>query len=315
MKIIFKPTFDCIINVNNITIDPAQNNASVTADENANILVYPLASNNGEKLLPYAFRVSSLLNSGEAPSYIKLVMIEDEAEITLLPYPLFTAKCGYVLNEEKLFNQGKTYNLKINSTGEDNILLYQDKSLLLKYTVPSIEEAYISQIDNFAVVSGKTSKAFVLLINLKTTEVVLFKECEKIEIDYSDKKIFCLDDLKSSLRHGYVTIYKLSENFEVENEYPTLLEQVEKSNINAIKVFNFFDSIKAKDFLTAKSFLSPELANLSTDTLSAYFDEYNEIRQGSEDFIYYLIPNKNVCKADKLSFEFSDNLISNIKPV
>lgn len=316
MKLNFKPSFDCIINVNNIALDASNGKLSIDADENANILVYPLAGKNEKyQLLPYAFRVQNLLNCETAPSYIKIVVIKDEAEITLLPYPLFSQKCGYLLNEEKLFYQGKNYSVKINSCGEDNILVYQDGVLLLRHTIINPTEALISQIDKYVIISGKTSKPFAIIIDLNLIEVCLFKECDRIEVDHANKKILCLTDLKTSLNHGFVEIYKLGEKLENETSYPTFLRQAKISNINCVRVFNFFDSVKAKDFTSAKSLLAPKLAQLTNETLEKYFENFSEIRQGKIDNEYYLLQDKSVCIAEKFLFEFSGNLISNIKPI
>lgn len=313
---IFKPSFDCIININNKTLDPKQGETTIEADENANILVYPLAtSKDKHQLLPYAFRVENLLKSGEAPNHINIEIFDNVAEIVLKPYPLFSVKCGYLLNEEKVSLQGKPYTIKINSSGEDNILVYQDSSLLLRYTVPSPTEALISQIDKFVIISGKTTKPFALVINLALMEVILLKECDKIEIDHNLKKILCLTDLKTSLRHGYVEIYKLAETVELESEYPTFIERIEKSGINAVRVFNFFDSVKAKDFITSKSLLAPNLAHLTSEMLNEYFKNYKNIKQSDCDNEFYLIPNGSVCIAEKFIFEFDAGLISNIKPI
>ena len=136
---------------------------------------------------------------------------------------------------------------------------------------------------------------------------------DKIEIE--ENKVKTLTNFNDMAKHIRVCEYVLKDDFELENQ-SLYTKDVEKKSSSCSKLipYNFFESIKVRDFTQAKTYLSDNLKdNITDEQLLQYFGEFQQIEILSLDPLRYTLYSTNFAKDYEITMQ--NNKISEINEI
>lgn len=310
MKLVIVSEIDVILKIDNENYQLNENQEKLELDleeENTvDFFVYPIK----EKSLPYAVKLEVKKDM--------LISLCQHIEIFQLAESVFEIR----LKKFKLssFNLKKVFSKNFS---DYSLMVLQDESSL--FVIKEKDEIFTFEIEKkFKEVAFDVKKnvpffvaslgrgSFVCLFCPSTQKFFSF---EAESVVFKDDGMELIENLNSHAGHGKKVFIRLvEERVDIEEDLLYLNNQPQVlSNIKVVP-FAFFESVKVKDFMLAKTYLSKNLRNVLTDeVLQAYFGDfvravpYNySAKQGS----FVALHTAKSCKI--FSFMFENGKIDDI---
>ncbi len=285
MKFLLKSPYPCLVKTNDAECELGQNDLLEIEDEKT-VFIYPQNSN----IIPFYINLSapkdcerySFFSRGEK----KYVILENE--------PKFETK-----SKEKLNFSGKNVEICV----ENGKISFETQNRKIQCACESAGKDFSCfKIQNFACVQFENE---LFVFSMKENKVFHF--VGEIEIDGNQisvtKKFFDSDSREKK------SVFQIKEDIELESE-----EFVSKATSQAEKThdlapFKFMESIKAKDYAFATSFLSEKLKNqIDISQIQQFFGNFSAFLPiSTTEFIIICGKNKNF-----VQFSLHDCLIDDI---
>lgn len=273
--------------------------------------VYPLGDN--KKYIPFAFSIKFeqekvICNS----QFVKQTIYPNFLKLELCPPQIFENAMPNIVNSLTVLNgKNESFEVSIFNSIKNNLSI-KSKSTFFYDSLFGFNESNISKIGDFVLITYSSENSYYLYVfSLNENICKLHCEVEQFEVHEGVQKLIILKKLCDSLCHGKIVEISLKNDFEILKTNLTYLD--ENVNISS-KEIAFFDCIKAGNFKKAQEFITVELNSIvSTDALEEYFKDFDDIEQSPVDFSFYLIKKGCPTYANKIEFEYKENLINNLK--
>ena len=189
---------------------------------------------------------------------------------------------------------------KLNFSGRIVEICVETDKICFETSDKKIECFHESKIQNFACVQFETE---LFLFSMKENKVFHFNG--EIEIDGNQisvtKKFF-----DSNMREKR-SIFRIKEDIELENEEFVYDEHAkQRENIKDLTPYKFMESVKAKDFVCARNFLSEKLQNqIEISQLKNFFGNFSNflpisatefitLNAGRKNFVQFSLDNSQI---------------------
>ena len=281
----FQTQTPCNLYVNGELFGVIDNNNSFYVDlvvYKDNLIVSCEPINNDDILLiPFSFKLNYKNNK----------LTSSSNNVKLIPFPNNHFDC-YITFKQSLLGVSNIINKKLGSfsvlatintvstisifNGDDNLYTTQTKLITnLKF----------EQLNKLIILSANyNNQCYLLIFNTENNKCLVDDMCIKVEKNNLILK--ALKSLNNTLYHGKVFEVDLT-NGSVKN-YNVYLQNFEPIKEPSLIPYTFLECVKAKDFNLAKTFLDPEVGNVSNQKLEQYFSGINEIYYNC----YYQDPTK-----------------------
>ena len=196
----------------------------------------------------------------------------------------FPAKLVFFQNNKEIFSVlstqflGDEINLRIDELANFKISVYPLNTTFLPYSLSFVKaDQEIRLLSDFATIYPLPESNFVLdlkKISISKDDII----GDKIEIDSFDlKKLSFLNDLKG---RGRVETFSVSENKLIKKDnYFVFLNKNQQKMSNNLILLDFFQSIFAEDFSSAKQLLSPSFSSiLNKETIKTFFGKFKSCK-------------------------------------
>lgn len=276
MKIGVSSLFDCVVDANGKKYHLHKNFSRLEIEldptEKMTLLVYPVGT---KKLLSYA--VNIFFENGiicDSPYADVFRLNENEFEIELKKMTLFSN--DFKTLSKQIINGQEVFLIQ----GDPNYfcVLQNDKVYAQKIDF-EISKFDFQTIQNFPAVLGRSGEnKFLTLFNTKNNR---FFNCFGINVYFENDIITEIKSLYNTAHHARIRKYKFDQDGGAELVVDELVYLDKSPNIiksEKVLPFAFFEAIKQKDFLLAKSYLSEKLAKgLNVDAFEEYFGQFDKI--------------------------------------
>lgn len=291
-KILITSNCDYVVQISNETffVDNKQYIEVLDNDGmSLTFLAYPI--NDSKNSLPYAVNLD-LKNSNTIPKNVKVYKLKDRCEIELLPYIIPSVTPLYSFNQNIM---GEMY----------RIICYVDRvQISSKYG----EYVYESAGFNHSC-SVHKNLIYVLSRNYDIKNLVIFDtknntfteiKGEKIEIQENTIKSLSKTNIQ---KHQVLTTYNIDDNITMKSiEY--FCEGNSQNPIipKEMVPYMFFESIKIKDYVSAKKYLTESFSQkLNIKMLSSFFGDIQYVRLYTLKPLVYTVYNIDNAKDYKIS--------------
>lgn len=291
-KILITSNCDYVVQISNETffVDNKQYIEVLDNDGmSLTFLAYPI--NDSKNSLPYAVNLD-LKNSNTIPKNVKVYKLKDRCEIELLPYIIPSVTPLYSFNQ--------------NITGEIyRIICYIDRvQISSKYG----EYVYESAGFNHSC-SVHKNLIYVLSRNYDIKNLVIFDtknntfteiKGEKIEIQENTIKSLSKTNIQ---KHQVLTTYNIDDNITMKSiEYFCEGNSQNPIGPKEMVPYMFFESIKIKDYVSAKKYLTESFSQkLNIKMLSSFFGDIQYVRLYTLKPLVYTVYNIDNAKDYKIS--------------
>lgn len=316
MKIGITSLFDSVLDIGSDKFQMINSSSRVEIEifekQEIVLLVYPTEDLN---LLSYAVTLvisENILQTKNQHINIKEVKV-GEYEIELLPFELKTNSFhkiskANISGYEIRLHQGKNNYISVDD-GTD-IFFKEFFGKVLRYEFFEMSGKPASKITT-------EEEQILFIFDSEKEDFFVFKGQQ---IDINNNEFTLTYEFFDFAKHATEKKYIINEDGKVEMLEQELLyikENPQKTRVASIIPYAFFEAIKAKNFLLAKEYLTPFLAqSVSMEMLEEYFGDFENIKPYNfqKDKGYFInINNKNSSKIFRLKIE--NGLIAEIEQI
>ena len=288
-----------------------KNNYSIIEIDSTTIFkVYPIGETNE---IPFSFAVKNVEEKWTCSScFVNCTIFPSYLKLELSPPKILQNNMPILANNLTVKNSlNENLEIKIFKNTKNNLLI-KGKNFEFNDFLHSWQESNITKIADFILISYKCENSYYIYIySINENVCALHCEAQQFELDETKNKLVVLQKLNDSLNHGKILEISLNDKFEILKQSLTYLDGQPES---VCKEIELFDCAKAGNFKKAQELITLELKSvLSKESLAQYFKEYSQIIQSEVDFCFYLIKETSPKVANKIEFEYKDDLINNLK--
>ncbi len=251
-------------------------------------LAYPI--NTQKNNLPYAVNLD--LKKENKPSYVNVYKLKDRYEIELLPYsvPSVTPLCSFYQNVMKEMYRVVCYFDRVQVASKRGEYVYENVGYNHSCSVCK-HLIYI--------LSGNSDTKSLIIFNTKNNTFTEING-EKIEIKENTIKSLSRTNIQ---KHQVLTTYNIDNDITVSSvEYFCKTNSLKLATQNELVPYMFFESIKTKDYVSAKKYLTESFSQkLNIKMLSLFFGDIQYVRLYTLKPLVYTVYNIDNAKDYKIS--------------